>query len=87
MSHRTARLCLLAISGLLLANPLNAAVLSAQSDQTPERAKGREDRSASRPNQRICTSDAFTGTRLRARICKTRAEWLREEGEVPGERN
>lgn len=37
------------------------------------------------PTARICVREGATGSRVVARVCKTRAEWIRDEGSVPGE--
>jgi len=33
----------------------------------------------------ICVTQDGVGTRVARQLCKTRAQWLRDEGEVPGE--
>jgi hypothetical protein len=79
----------LAIGSALLLSLAAAAPAStnANANRAATRDANQAGTRATQPSRRICSVEASTGTRLATRVCKTRAEWVRDEGSVPGEEN
>ncbi len=46
----------------------------------------KQERKEARDSQKICVSDTFVGSRVPRKLCKTRAQWIAEEGADPTER-
>ena len=66
---------------LLATSPIPAA--AATRDPAGE---AKQERTDAKDSQKICVSDTFVGTRVPRKVCKTRAQWIAEEGAAPGER-
>lgn len=72
--------------GTLSTPAFAAAPDTAQAASRSDSASSGAQSSAARREQRICVQrDEGVGTRVRGSICRSRAEWLRTEGFVPGE--
>ena len=76
---------------LLATSPIPAAAATRDPAQVIAYVRGaadeaKQERTDAKDSQKICVSDTFVGTRVPRKVCKTRAQWIAEEGAAPGER-
>lgn len=69
-------------AALAFATPAAAADVAGTSNAQRTTAAPRET-AARQDGRRICVQEAFTGTRITRRVCRTAAEWEATEGYVP----
>lgn len=55
--------------------------VAATSDPTSDSAK--QERKEPKASQKYCVNEAVTGSRVPTKVCKTRSEWIQEEGFDP----
>ena len=82
--HGIGRIAAIAAAVALTATPAFAA------SNDPTTSTPKQERAAPKASseaQKYCVEDQVTGSRLKHRTCKTRAEWISEDGFDPLSRN
>jgi hypothetical protein len=79
------RLSAIVAAAALVATPAFAAGNDPTTDPAPVKQERTAPQAAKAPkaSQQYCVQDEITGSRMPRKVCKTRAEWIAEEGFDP----